>query len=99
METPMADFPEIPVGKAMLLPADVHLLRGGDDPAGVLVNSEGRLALVAGSVGLGVVLSADDAAALAATLWGLSHRLARQERGAAADADALLERAAQGAMQ
>lgn len=95
----MSDSHEIPAGKALLLPGDVYILRGGDDPAGVLVNSEGRLAISAASVGLGVHLSAADAAALSVTLARLAETLARRERAAASDADAVLRRVRTGAVQ
>ena len=96
----MTDFPEIPpAGRALLLATDVHLTRDADERAGLFLARDGRLVIAAGRVGLGVHLSATDAAALGAALRTIGRVLARQERAATADADALLHRAAAGGVQ
>lgn len=97
------DFLPPPGGKGHA-PMDVLPAEGGNPAlSGVFVQRDGALMIAAGGRGLGVKLDATAAGGLSLVLAALARHLeaegARAAAEAAADADALLERAKHGAVQ
>lgn len=93
-----------PPGEKGHAPMDVFPAEGGNPAlSGIFVQRDGALMIAAGGHGLGVRLDAVAAGGLGMVLMALARHLEAEGRQAvaeaAADADALMERVTQGAVQ